>query len=271
MRRPLARNVWLNALVIFVFAVLVAGCKSPQTLTEGERIGIYARAGRVFDESVLLKPAETNTPLFKLAPLIVKEVQGAGPLELLPTTVQAWTNTATLKGRSALQFCYAWNLDSGNDSLRLPQGIRITLDQSGQPMVWEVLRDASGARVVFVSQTLEAQAMTAFPAPEVGRQFWIERSVVDAPDIVVARVLDDPQVVMGPIMYVDAGASEVVTVICRCMDAQARELVGQAEYQLIELDQASVRQLPRAQRRMLASWLNTSLPQDLSKVLRLPE
>jgi hypothetical protein len=257
--------------VILVFAVLLAGCTSPQPLTEGQRIGIYARAGRVFDQSVLLKPAETNTPLFKLAPLIVKEVKERDSLELLPAKVHAWTNAATLKGKSALQFCYAWNLGPGNDSLRLPQGVKVTLDQSGQPMVWEVLRDASGARVVYVSQTLEAQAMTAFPAPEVGRQFWIERSVVDAPDIVVARVLDDPQVVMGPITYTDPQASEVVTVICRCMDAQARELVDQGEYQLIELDQNSMQQLPRTERRMLESWLNTSQSEDMGEILRLPE
>lgn len=258
-------------LLAFVFTVFLVGCKTPQPLAEGTRVGIYARAGRVFNQSVLLKPAETNTPLFKLAPLILKEARNAGSLELRPTIVYAWTNVAKLGGKTVPQLCYVWRLDHGDGSMAPPQGIKITLDESGQPMLWEVLRDDSGARVVFASQTLEARAMTAFSAPAPGRRYWIERSVEEAPDVVVARVLDDPPVVMGPIVYTDSDASEVVTVICRCMEAQARALAGQGEYQLRELNPDAVRQRFQPHRRMLKSWLANSTPENLNKLLRLPD
>jgi hypothetical protein len=61
----------------------------------------------------------------------------------------------------------------------------------------------------------------------------VERSLSDAPDIVVPRVIDDPPAVMGPILYLRAGTRDVATLICRCMDSQAKSLAGQSFYELV--------------------------------------
>ena len=112
------------------------------------------------------------------------------------------------------------------------QGIRITLNSAGQPVIWEVLADSSGAELFFVSQNLEAAAMAEFGKPLPGRRYAIERSVEAAPDVVVARVIDDGPVAMGPIVYLSAGTRAVSTLICRCMPAQARKLLATSTYDL---------------------------------------
>ena len=77
------------------------------------------------------------------------------------------------------------------------QGIRITLNSAGQPAIWEVLADGSGAELIFVSQSLEAAALAEFGKPLPGRRYAIERSVEEAPSVVVARVIDDGPMAHG--------------------------------------------------------------------------
>ena len=54
-----------------------------------------------------------------------------------------------------------------------------------------------------------------------------------APDVVVARVIDDGPVAAGPIVYLSAGTRAVSTLICRCMPAQARKLLATSTYDLL--------------------------------------
>ncbi len=112
------------------------------------------------------------------------------------------------------------------------QGIRITLNSAGQPAIWEVLADTSGVDLIFVSQNLEAAAVAEFGKPLPGRRYAIERRVDQAPKVIVARVIDDGPVAMGPILYLSAGTRAVSTIICRCMPAQAKRLVGTSTYDL---------------------------------------
>ena len=115
------------------------------------------------------------------------------------------------------------------------QGVRLTLNSAGQPAIWEVLADSSGARLVFVSQSLEAAAAARFGKALPGRRHAIERSVEEAPEVVVARVIDDGPIAMGPIVYLSAGTRTVSTLICRCMPAQVKTLRTTATYDLLPL------------------------------------
>jgi hypothetical protein len=148
--------------------------------------------------------------------------------------------------------------------------VRITFGEDGRPILWEILRDKSGARILFVSQSLEATAMTNFPAPLPGRRFWVERAVSEDPDTVVARIIDDSATVMGPTLYLESGSHDVGTLICRCMDAQATEVAGVANYRLAALDEAAVRWLARNKTPGITRWLPGNPADDLTLWLRVP-
>jgi hypothetical protein len=145
--------------------------------------------------------------------------------------------------RAHLRFSYEWFYAPGDaPGLRAltRQGIRITLDTRGQPAVWEVLADTSGLRLMFVSQGLEAAAAAQFGKPLPGRRYAIERSLNEAPGVIVPRVIDDGPVVMGPIVYLIEGSRDVSTLICRCMPAQVKRLVATETFDLAAFEGAAV-------------------------------
>jgi hypothetical protein len=90
-------------------------------------------------------------------------------------------------------------------------------------------------KVVYVAESLEAAATREFGGPLPGRRFAVEPPAPTQPAEVVARVLADGPMPMGPILYVRRGAQEIASVICRCMPTQADELLGQAEFELVRL------------------------------------
>jgi hypothetical protein len=182
---------------------------------------------------VLLKPRPVDTNAARLAPLLLLEITKEMPDPSLPGMVFTWKREGRLSGAPVAQVMFAWGYESGSPP---DQGVRITLNQDGLPILWEVLRDKTGVRVVYVTQSLEARAMRAFPSPLPGHRYWIEPPPDQSPKTVVARVLDETSVPMGPILYLEAGTADVTTVICRCMDAQAVELVETRTYALVDLD-----------------------------------
>jgi hypothetical protein len=156
------------------------------------------------------------------------------------------------------------------------QGIRITLNSSGQPAIWEVLADNSKAKLFFVSQNLEAAAAAEFGKPLPGRRYSIERSIEAAPDVIVARVIDDSPVPLGPIIYLSAATRQVSTLVCRCMPAQARTLLATRTYNLLPFQEASTNSLTIRARLMLqereAFWpADDASRKGLGACLRLPE
>jgi hypothetical protein len=224
------------------------------------RAEIYQRATNEFAQADFFKPAEpkTNDLIFSLAPLILQEVNGGkeplsrpdrfGTLSLsngvlvLDRSRPAiyWqADNVQLKGKAHLRLSYLWCYalasaaqDAGPAGLPL-QGIRVTLNSAGQPVIWEVLADSSGTELIYISQSLEAAAAAEFGNPLPRRRYSIERSPEAAPKVVVARVIDDGPVAMGPIVYLSAGTREVSTLICRCMPAQAKKLMGTSVYDLL--------------------------------------
>jgi hypothetical protein len=90
--------------------------------------------------------------------------------------------------------------------------------------------------LLFVSEPTEAAARARFKSVLPPRLFAVERGFAEAPAAVVARVLEEGPVPMGPVVYTGA-AGDVGTVICRCMPAQAQRLSGQRAYDLVEIDE----------------------------------
>ena len=246
-----------------VMAMLV-GCRSPRDSAEvahhvGERAVIEARAQLVFSNAVLLKPREdipTTNLDFKLAPLLIREVAGpAKGTNLGPDTIYYQIGAVEIAGINHLQMTYLW---ACGKEARTALGVRLTLDSQGLPVIWEVLDERPGPRMVFVSQSLEEKANEAFGSPSPGRHFAVEQPLSVAPDVVVARVIDDGPVAMGPIVHQMVNG-EINAVICRCMSTQARQLVGTTYYELRPLSDAATNAFQRCEP-----------VRNLNETLRLP-
>jgi len=114
----------------------------------------------------------------------------------------------------------------------------MVLDDDGFPVVYEVLRDSSGARVLYVDSALEEQAAVEHGAPLPGRRFAIERSADHAPDTIVAGILEPGPVPLGPFVYLDAAGLDAVGLICRCMPSRVDAIRENAEYRLVPREHA---------------------------------
>jgi hypothetical protein len=220
-------------------AALLAGCAAPSPPTSPDRYdAIYLRANARFGNTVLWKPdaAPDRAPAATFAPLLVQEILSGEPFAVDAEPVRwvsAQTNRITIHGRLHDQLSYVWSHPSASSNAPAAQGVRVTLDGAGRPAIWEVLTDPSEAQVLFVSQSLEAAARAAFGPPLPGRRFAVECSPAQAPETVVARVIEDGPTPMGPVLYLRAGTHDVSTLICRCMPSQAETIQAQRNYRLI--------------------------------------
>ena len=259
--------------------------------------GIYQRATNEFTQAMFFKPSGTNEEdlIIKMAPLIIQEVTGtngisgfqdqfgtlgaAGANNGVPEakpTIFFEPDSVQIHGKTHTRFTYLWFYPQARQSSKekklLQQGVRITLDSAGLPAIWEVLADSSGAELIFVSQSLETAARKEYGKPLPGRHHAIERSLKEAPKAVVARVLDDGPVPMGPIVYLNAETRSVSAVICRCMPVQAKNLLSARLYDL-----APMANIPPEISSATASTPTGLWPRNgrterrLEKVLRLPK
>ena len=173
-------------------------------------------------------------------------------------TIYTASSTVTIAGTDYQQVDYVWwygvdridpdaaSASSPAAGVRLPErsrglkpaarGVRITLDSDGFPCVWETLSGDPEVDLLFVSDSLERAAVEAFGSPLPGRRYSIERSATEAPRTVVARVIDDGPIPMGPFVYVSAAGRRVITVTCRCSRSQTNSIVETAYYDLEPLE-----------------------------------
>lgn len=251
--------------IALLAAIAVAGCATRvATPTDAQLEAIRVRSEARFERAIYLKPTITNSVLSdaeKFAPLLIIEAAGASAGTAasgadLPKEIFFHSGRIQLNGRWHEQKTYWWNYPQRGQGSLAAQGVRITLNSAGAPAIWEVLADTRGAQVIFVSQSVETQASREFGAAQGGRRFAVERALNESPRTVVARVIEDGPMPMGPIVYLRGDTHDVTTVICRCMDSQARELASQLEYQL-KMDQHVARKLS-----------TSALPDSL---LRLPK
>jgi hypothetical protein len=253
---------------------LLTGCASGRlgSLSDAaDRALTDARPERVFENGILYKPepAGEHPPSVRLAPLLLQEVSTTdGTSNDGAFTVYA-TEAEVLLGPSRhLQLTYVWSLRSGPSAV---QGFRMTLNSSGAPVIWECLPEPNGVQVIFVARSIEDAAHRHYGAPLPGRRYAVEPALDSLPKVVVAGVVDDGPMPMGPIVYLDA-SGKISTVLCRCSPAQARNVSATARYFLQPVDKLSDAALPgilaltEDQVRWLPSPTATAI-----RVLRLPK
>lgn len=249
MNRNSPSQCWRPLVALLFLAAGLSACRHAESpLPAATRTDLQNRVTNSFPRVVLLKSAASGAeePLpAQLAPILVQQLpESADPnaaLTELTTAlgmpvVSAHSNRVTLRGKSVPQFTYWWTYAPTNSAPSpnwSQQGLRITLNSAGAPVIWEVLNDSTGADVIYVAQSVEMLARAEFGVPKPDRKFAVEQSLIAAPRTVVANVIDDGPALMGPIVYLEAAAPRnVSTLICRCMPAQFQELAGQRDYLL---------------------------------------
>lgn len=181
--------------------------------------GVYERTDRDFDSAVLFRPddAAADLPAFTLAPLIV--IQNGAPGRPAPDVTYARTDDG---------WTYVWT-----DPLSgLNQGIHLTVGTDGFPLAAEVMRDSSGARLLFVDTSLEERAEKQFGLPLPDRRYAIERSIDETPDVAVGGVFEPGATPLGPFVYLWEQTHDVNVVLCRCMPPRVFDIVDSIGYTL---------------------------------------
>lgn len=220
-----------------------------------------AKTATVVERAILCKPRPSEDGTFDVtqAPLFVVDVPVANarpeiwqhpthlPIlagqELWDDLSDVYVDRTDVKiaGRSYVQVVYAWTcIRFPNPGVKNVEGricgIRATLAPDGRPLVWETLMDPE-YDVLYVSQTVENAARAKFGEPLPGHTFAAERSHQEAPATVIARVLDDGPIPLGPYVYFPSRAGGITTLLCRCSPSQMNDVIETVEYQLHQADE----------------------------------
>lgn len=225
----------------------------------------YDRTSTTFDWGGFYKPREGSMAGLEaeLAPLIVQQVPGEntqdveaqrfGELRTGPDgnsfvdnahpTVYAHSRMVTYKEATYPQLRFTWYYPSGGahePGLIGPAvALSITLGADGFPLLSEIRhvpQVGPYTHILFVSESLERRAAEAFGEPLPGRRYAIERGVQDTPQVLVAGLVEDGPIPMGPYVYLDADSHRVTTVLCRCSPSQVDALLETTYYDLLPSD-----------------------------------
>jgi hypothetical protein len=203
----------------------------------------------------LFKPP--TTPLqslsFKLAPLIIQEAGPSVPsaegsarfgalegeqVDPRRPAVYGREGEILVHGKTHLRLTYAWFYPTNYASPIRPTvcGFQVVLNSAGEPVIWETLPNGGEVRTFFVADSLEQAAAAEFGAPLKGRRYSTEPDVKERPGVLVARLLEDGPIPMGPIVYVAGPDDAITTILCRCMSAQTSNIVQNINYELLPLE-----------------------------------
>lgn len=265
----------LLALIPFLLPCLT-GCAAPAQkmvapLPESQRLALIARTNERLSQAVFFKP-ETGAPAElreALAPLIVWEtaasedraVPGRGhpvigavasvsdtgvAIDPAEPTVYVDSTPVTIDGAEYEYITHRWYgamAAAYDNSEPLPvqmatacRGVSMVLGPDGFPCVWLVDEPDREAELVFVSRSFEAAAAAEYGDPLPGRRFSAERALCETPVTVVAGVVEDGPVPMGPYVYLDAAGLDIRSVRCRCNSSLVDELVKSVWYKLRPVD-----------------------------------
>jgi len=297
-----SRRRALAAALTLTLVSILTGCRSGLSPVPTQHPGALAISGPRqealhFEIADFFKPADGanhGSLEMVMAPLIIQEVfsisdeprifgqltaNAVSPL-IEPPSASYWhADTIWLREQVLPRLSYFWfysqpaSRSSQTRQQLVCRGIRITLNTSGQPIIWEILPDSDQTAVLYVAHSLEEAAKAEFGPPLPGRRFSIEAAVEGHPHVSIARLIDDGPVPMGPIVYLLANNSAVGTLICRCMRAQATHLRSTSSYILVpasELQSAWLQTLPANVQKAISSWLQPNLDSKLAVHLRIP-
>ncbi len=215
---------------------------------------IYALSDLHLPDALYYKPAGSTADLdVYAAPMILQEVQPAGRIGRVRVddngrpSVEAGTPTVyygrsrcTLDGRQYEQMSFLWfyarPVEPARSSSVPVQGVRITLDSEGLPFIWETMADDQPTRIIFASRRLETLAQQQHGPPPPGRRHSLETPLTSEPGAIVARVLEDGPLPMGPIVHLLRDGT-VGTLTCRCMPSQVDNFVETLPYDLVPIQE----------------------------------
>jgi hypothetical protein len=221
------------------------------------RARVYDRTDRDFESGLLWRPEEgEESPQRALAPLWVEQVSSDGVPDGAQPIVRFSSGVTRLAGREHTTWTYAWYPRGGAAT----QGLRMTLGSDGFPLIYEVLRDSAGARLIFVDAALEERAARDHGAALPGRRFAVERSVEEAPRVVVGGLLEPGPIPMGPFVYLWETTADVNLVLCRCMPSRVDAILESRPYRLEAMPDGGAG----------PEWLDEGSGASLDAFLRLP-
>lgn len=208
----------------------------------------------LFPVASLYKLNDRDLPegLARYAPLIVVQsvtrpessdtaaANATGANEPGPTlTVYTDHGRITAVGREFEQVSFAW-CELGGAGCEQPRGVRMTLGEDGFPIIWEALDERSDrSAILYISRSFEQAAGQRHGDPLSGRRFAAERSREESPDVLVADVLPDGPVPMGPYVYLTAPPDFAHALIrCRCSSSQVGDFAATGIYAVREIEHA---------------------------------
>jgi hypothetical protein len=230
----------------------------------------YQRSEREFAYATFWKPIEADAPvqIAHLAPLIVQEVledhehdapglrfgalvtlpSGQTAIDISRPTVYFAQRTVEFHGADRTQIDYVWFYMRSTDAAHPDRATRVStiLSDDGFPSVWiadewesyaftsETLRPSH--RTYYVADSLEAGAMDEFGSVLPDRRFAVERAIEESPDVIVARMIEDGPLPMGPYVYLGHQSHRVTTLLCRCSPSQIQQITVSGYYDLRPLE-----------------------------------
>lgn len=241
-------------LLIALLSSAPTGCTRPAPLadrappSEAEVAQVIKRTGAVFTNAIYYKPIDSEPDAVRrMAPLLVQGVPDGSSLRRPPRIAPAATpnsqpilkldhSTATVVAGRHSQLAWTWQFSSSErvhcgHGRPIAQAVRMSLDSTGSPVIWEVFDCRERYVVVFVAKSLESAALRAYGAALPGRRFAVERSAEEQPNVIVAGVLEDGPEPMGPFVYLDE-TCRITTILCRCMPARFENAVETIIYRI---------------------------------------
>ncbi len=253
----------------FLALATLTGCASSTGVKLNSQ-ALYAamesNAQRSFAQAVYAKPASNEQSIAqeKFAPLIIHEVSqdvldektlshfhptatsslldDARLLTNEQATVYYSLGSVTINQVPYDQVLYFWFYENQHDiSLVNAQlrGMRITVGLDGFPLIWEMIQWRSALinhdalNVIYVSHSGELAARSQYGKPLARRRYAIERHWPEASHTIVANLVEDGPLPMGPIIYLQSLGHEVMALHCRCSPSQADLFVEEITYELV--------------------------------------
>ena len=231
------------------------GCAPPSEETERESTpavqenppsGKTESAEVRFTRARIFVPSgsDRKSPEYLLAPIIVHETASGSKTgypgwpgeEKKNPQVYLARSVVEINGVTHPQLIYSWRYrdpakaaETINGTVRI---LRMTLNSSGYPAVYEILAGNGELTAVHVSRRLEQESSQEHGQPLPGREYSVER----APGIKVAGLVEDGPLALGPLVFVSLDGKRVVSLSCRCSPSRIDKADGSHRYDLENLE-----------------------------------